>query len=377
MPVDVSPVRSRRELTQFIKLPWGLYRNEPNWVPPLTSERRRFLNRSKNPFFAHAEAEYFLARKDGELVGRICAHIDHRLCEFQRNRWGLFGFFDAIDDAEVSKALLETAEQWLAARGRDRMVGPMEFTTNHECGLLVEGHEYKPQILEQWHHPYYSRLLEQYGLSKAMDLLKWELDVSDRDRVLPVLFELADRLEPDHGITLRHMKKRDMKREVERFKEVYNAAWEPNWGFVPLTDAEVDYQLKELKPILDENWAMVAERGHETVGVALTLPDYNQVLAELNGRLVPFGWLKLLRGRKHVTAVRVFALGVKPDYQHTGVAAGLYVEHFNMAQKTPQRCGEMGWILETNTAMNRGMEAMGGRVVKRYRMYEKPLEPAS
>jgi GNAT superfamily N-acetyltransferase len=372
--VEVRPVRSRGELMRFIKLPWRLYRNEPLWVPPLVSERKRHLDRRKNPFFKHAEAEYFLAWRDGEPVGRITAHVDQRLNEFQHNDWGLFGFFECEADHDAAQALLATAEGWLRDRGRDRMVGPMDFTTNHECGVLVEGHDRPPQILEFWHHPYYQELLERYGLEKAMDLYKWELHLdSALENTLPVIFELAEKVEPEHGVLIRHMRKRDFENEVRRFMEVYNSAWERNWGFVPLTDPELEHYAKELKPVLDENWAMIAEKDGETVGAALTLPDYNQVLKHLNGRLLPFGWLKALRERGRIQSVRVFALGVKPEYQHTGVAAGFYVEHYNMARVTPQKWGEMGWILESNAAMNRGMEAMGGKIVKRYRVYDKPL----
>jgi len=370
--VDVRPVRSRRDLMRFIKLPWRLYRNEQHWVPPLLSERKKHLDRRRNAFFEHAEAEYFLAWRDGRPVGRITAHVDHRLNEFQDNDWGLFGFFECEDDAEVAGALLDAAEAWLRERGRDRMVGPMDFSTNHECGLLVEGHDRDPQILEFWHHPYYQGLIEGHGLAKAMDLYKWELYISDRESVLPVIFELAEKVEEDPEITVRHMRKREFEAEVRRFMEVYNEAWEKNWGFVPLTDSELKQYAKDLKPILDENWALIAERPDgEVMGAALTLPDYNQVLKRVNGRLLPFGWITALRARKEINTVRVFALGVKKAYRHTGVAAAFYVEHFNMAAATPQKGGEMGWILESNRAMNRGMEAMGGRIVKTYRLYEK------
>ena len=254
------------------------------------------------------------------------------------------------------------------------MIGPLDFSTNHECGLLVEGFELRPQILENWHHPYYAELIEGCGLTKAMDLYKWSLHVTGRTEVMPVLFELAEKLEPEHGITIRGMRRNDLNGEISRFMEIYNAAWERNWGFVPLTDAEIRSYAKELKPILDENWAMVAEtKEGETVGVALTLPDYNQVLKKLNGRLLPFGWLTALRERKKIDTVRVFALGVKPEYQHTGVAAGLYARHYDMAAATPQKGGETGWILEINKPMNRGMEAMGGEIVKTYRIYEADL----
>ena len=374
MPIDVRPVSSRRELTRFIRLPWRLYRNEPLWVPPLVFERRRHLDRDHNPFFEHAEAEYFLAWRDGEVVGRISAQVDHRFNEFQDNDWGLFGFFESDDDPEIARALLEAAEGWLRERRRDRMVGPMDFNTNHECGLLVEGHDQRPQILENWHHPYYGPLLEGYGLTKVMDLLKWFLDVSDREqKLLPVMEELAAKLEPEHGISIRHISKRRFEEGVRRFMEIYNSAWEHNWGFVPLTENELKAYAKEVKPIYDEHWGMYAEKDGQTVGAALTLVDYNQVLKKMNGRILPIGWARALAARRKIDSVRVFALGVKPEYQHAGVAAGLYVEHFKMAASTPQTWGETGWILENNEAMNRGMEAMGGQIVKRYRLYEKAL----
>jgi GNAT superfamily N-acetyltransferase len=373
--VTISTAASRADMREFITLPFRLYEGVEHWVPPLISERKHHLNRSKNAYFKHAEAEYFMASRNGRVVGRISAQVDERFNEFHDNDWGQFGFFESEDDHEVAQALLDAASVWLRERGRDHVIGPLDFSTNHECGLLVEGHEWAPQILENWHHPYYGPLLEGCGLTKAMDLYKWQLHVSQRSDVLPIVFELAEKLEPEHGITIRGMRKRDLKNEVARFMEIYNAAWERNWGFVPLTDEEIVGYAKELKPILDENWAMVAEtRDGETVGVALTLPDYNQVLKKLNGRLLPFGWITALRERKKIDSVRVFALGVKPEYQHTGVAAGLYKRHFDMAASTPQsEHAETGWILEVNKPMNRAMEAMGGNIIKTYRIYETDL----
>jgi GNAT superfamily N-acetyltransferase len=373
MGVEVRPVAGKRDLNTFIRLPWRLYRNSPLWVPPLISERRKFLDRAENPFFAHAEAEYFLAWRDGRAVGRITAHIDRNFNAFQDNEWGLFGFFECEDDPEAAAALLAAAEAWLRARGRDRMVGPMNFTTNDECGVLVEGFDRPPIVLTDWTHPYYPALLEGAGLTKAMDLLMWSLMVDQRDAVHPMIWKVAEEVESKHGITVRSMRKRDMQAEISRFLEVYDAAWERNWGFVPLEEAEVRHYADQLRPLLDENWAFVAEKDGETIGAALTLPDYNQVLKKMNGRLLPIGWLKFLLGRRSIDRVRVFALGVKREWQHTGVAARFYELHFDAAERTPQKGGEMGWILESNTSMNRAMEGMGGTVVRKYRVYEQEL----
>jgi GNAT superfamily N-acetyltransferase len=379
--VEIRRVEGKGDRKQFLDLPYRLYSTEKRWVPPLRFERKQHIDPAKNPFFEHAEVQFFLALRDGRVVGRISAHIDRNLNEFQDNRWGLFGFFECEDDPEAARALVDTAEAWLRERGRDRMVGPMDFTTNDECGLLIEGHERPPIILCPWQHPYYQRLLEgACGLGKAMDLLMWELHISDKSKVHQAIWDMADAVEPKHGIVVRSFRKRDLQDEVTRFLEIYNAAWERNWGFVPLTEKEVRHYAKQLKPVLDENWAMIAERKDtgEVVGAALTLPDFNQVLAKVkDGRLLPFGWLAALRNRKKVDQVRVFALGVKPEYQHTGVAARMYQMHFEAAESTPQHGGEMGWILETNKAMNRAMEGMGGTVVRRYRVYERELSGAS
>jgi GNAT superfamily N-acetyltransferase len=371
--VEIRPVHSKADVGRFIRLPFRLYRDEPNWVPPLLFERRQFLDRSRNPFFEHARAEYFLALRDGRPVGRITAQVDDRFQEFQDNKWGWFGFFECEEDGEAAAALLAAAEAWLRAEGCDRMVGPADFSTNDECGVLIEGHDRTPLILSPWTHRYYPALLEGADMAKAMDLLMWELQITDRDEVNPVIWRLADEVEARHGIKIRTMRKRDMEAEVRRFMEIYNAAWERNWGFVPLTDSEVRHYAKQLKPIADERWTFMAEKDGEPVGAALTLPDYNQVLIHLGGRLLPFGWLKALYWRRKIDRVRVFALGVKSDYQHTGVAAKLYAEHFAAAPRTGMLYGEMGWILETNRNMNRAMEAMNGRVVRRFRLYEREL----
>jgi len=369
--LEIRPVHSTGDLRRFVRLPFRLYRDEPNWVAPLIFERKQFLDRRRNPFFEHARAEYFLALRDGRPVGRITAQVDDNFQRFQDNRWGWFGFFECERDPEAAVALLDRAEQWLRGQRCDRMVGPADFTTNDECGILLEGHDRTPLILSPWTHRYYPELLEGAGMAKAMDLLMWELHITGRDRVNPIIWKLANQLEERHGVVVRSFRKKDIQAEVSRFMEIYNSAWEKNWGFVPLTEKEVRHYASQLKPFLDENWAYVAEKDGETVGAALTLPDYNQALIHMRGRILPFGWAKFLWYRRRIDRVRVFALGVKREYQHTGVAARFYQRHFDMAEVTPQKSGEMGWILETNKNMNSAMEAMGGRVVRRFRLYER------
>jgi hypothetical protein len=374
--VSIRPVRTRRELKRFVKVPFHLHRDHPQWVAPLTFERMQFLNRKKNPYFEHAEVEYFIAERDGEPVGRISAQVDERWDEYQGGNDGMFGFFETADDPEVARALLTAAEDWLRSRGRERALGPMDFTTNDELGILIEGFDVRPMILQPWHPPFYRELIEGLGYGKAMDLLMWHLELGqlkEGDQFDPAIHAAAEKALRDEGVTIRNMRKREMANEVRRFMDVYNEAWGENWGFVPITDSEVEFQAKNLKQVLDENWAFMAEKDGEVIGAALTLPDINQVTAKMDGRLLPLGWLKFLRGKGKIDRVRVFALGVKHDYRHTGVAAGLYLKHLENASPDGVPAGETGWILETNGPMNRAMEGMGGRIVKRYRIYEKRL----
>jgi GNAT superfamily N-acetyltransferase len=374
--VSIRPVRTRRELKRFVKVPFLLHRDDPQWVPPLVFDRMQFLDRSKNPYFEHAEAEYFVAERDGEPVGRITAQVDERWDEHQGGRDGMFGFFESVEDPEVARALLDAAEEWLRARGRERVLGPMDFTTNDEVGVLIEGYELRPMILQNWHPRFYPELFEGLGYAKAIDLLMWYLELGrlkEGDQFAPEIHAAATKALREEGISIRNIEKRNLGEEMRRFTEVYNEAWADNWGFVPPTEAEVEFHAKLLKQVIDEDWAFIAEKEGETVGVAFTLPDINQALAKANGRLLPLGWLKFLLAKRKIDRVRVFALGVKHDYRHSGVAAGLYLKHLEAASPDGVPGGETGWILETNEPMNRAMEGMGGEVVKRYRIYEKAL----
>jgi GNAT superfamily N-acetyltransferase len=374
MSIEVKPIRGFGDKREFVALPFRLHAGT-QWIPPLKLERYAYLSRKLNPFFKHGEAECFLARRDGRVVGRISAQIDRAFNEYHGNRWGLFGFLEFEDDRSILDALLGAAEAWLRARGRDRMVGPVDFVINEEAGVLIDGFEHEPMIRHPWQPPYYQQRCEAAGLVKAMDLFHWKLHITDREaRMLPILPQLAERSRTKHGIRIRKMSRLHLRRELDEFAKVYNAAWSKNWAFIPysredLNDLAVNYQL-----IYDRDWFMVAENDTETVAIAITIPDINQVYKKMQGRLLPLGWWHYLRRRQIIDRCRIGFLGVLPEYQHTGVAAALYIEHYDMADKTRIKWGEAGWILETNTSMNRGLEAMGGSIVKTCRVYERLLE---
>jgi GNAT superfamily N-acetyltransferase len=374
MALAITPVRGRADLKGFIDLPYRLHVGTP-WIPPLKLERYAYLNRKLNPFFKHGDGEYFLARRDGRVVGRISAQYDRNFNSFHGNRWGFFGFFDFEDDQEVVDALLAAAADWLKAQGRDRMVGPFDLIINDECGVLIEGFELEPMIRQPWHPRYYQGRVEAAGLAKAMDVFHWNLRLDDRDtRMLEALPRIAQRSHDRHGISIRKMSFWRLGRDLKEFQKIYNAAWSKNWGFSPydnhdLADLAINYRL-----IFDKRWFMLAENDKQVVAAAITIPDINQVLKKMKGRLLPLGWWYYLNRKRIITRCRVGFLGVLPEYQHTGVAAQLYIENFDMAAASPIKWGEPGWILETNHSMNRGLEAMGGRVAKRMRIYERLLE---
>ncbi|MFY9487987.1 MAG: hypothetical protein WAP35_04730 [Solirubrobacterales bacterium] len=372
-PIDLRPVRGKADLDAFIKLPFRLYADDPLWVAPLIMDLKDQLNRDKNPWFEHSDAEFWIAWRGSRAVGRISAHVDHNLNEFQNNEWGLFGWFECEDDPEAAGALYDVAADWLRERGRDRMVGPMSFTTNDECGVVVEGFDQPPSILEPHSPQFYPALFDGAGFDKAMDLLMYSLEVTDKDKVHPAIWGAAKRID-ESSFTLKRFSRRTIKADVDRFLDIYNESWEKNWGFVPLTEKEVRHYAKTLLPVLDRNWAfvMIGKDG-DNAAAALTLPDYNQVLKHLNGRLLPFGWLKFLWYRRKIDRIRVFALGVKPRYRTTGLGARLYTEHFAAAAKTGVTGGTMGWTLETNKPVNKVITSMGGQVIKRFRLYERTL----
>lgn len=377
MPLVVRPARSFRDVGTFIDLPNRLHAGTP-YVPQLKLERRIFLSRRPRlgTYARRVDFELFLAEREGRVVGRVSAQIDHAYNRHHDERRGWFGFFDCEDDAAAAAALIDAAERWLRARAMTRMAGPADFTMNDESGIVIEGHDLPPMVRQPWHPPYYQRLLEgaDVALEKEVDLLMWELDIADREQMLPILPELAADARDKHGVSIRRMTRRDLRRDLDVFGEIYNRAWRRNFGFVPYDAADLDQYAIEMQLAFDRDWMMVAQIGDEPVAIAMTFPDLNQIQRKMKGRLLPLGWWHFLRRKHTIDKVRVGFLGVKPKYQHTGAAAALYVEHFDTAARHARiKSGEMGWILETNRAMNRGMEAMHGRVVKKYRVYARDL----
>jgi GNAT superfamily N-acetyltransferase len=370
--VEIDTVEGRRAIGEFTDLPFRLHAGTP-WVTPLKVERNLFLNRKLNPYFKHGEAEYFVARREGRVVGRITAQIDFAYNRFHRSRTGMFGFLEFEDDPEILRALLATAEAWLRARGCNQMLGPMNFSLNDEAGVLIEGFELEPLVRQNWNPPYYQQRCEEVGLEKAMDLLSWKLSIDDRGSMKPIIEKLAQRCREKYGVEVRKMTRRSLRKDLDKFAEVYNSAWSENWGFVPYSKADLDAYALDLQLVYTPEWFMVAEKDGETIAMAITVMDANQIQKRMKGKLLPTGWWDFVRRNRTTDRLRVGFLGVKPEWQHTGVAALLYVEHFEAAARTRLKGGEAGFILETNHAMNSGLEAMNGRVVKKYRVYERAL----
>lgn len=376
-PVSVRPVRTKGDLMRFIKFPFRLYKDDPYWVPPLIFERKAFFNPKKNPFYRHAEVELFLAEREGEVVGTISAHINYTHNEFHNEQVGFFGFFEVVEDYEVAKALLDTACEWVARRGMKAIRGPMNFSVNEECGLLVDGFDSPPVIFMTYNPRYYQAFLERYGMVKAMDLWAYNMDIEyvgrDMSGLPPKLKRVVDTALSRGGFTVRKANMKDFENELARLKAVYNAAWQKNWGFVPMSEEEIDHLARGIKPWVDPDLIFVAEVDGKPVGVSVTLPDMNQVLLHLNGRLFPFGWLKFLWYRRKVHICRLFAMGIVEGYRGMGIDAVLYYLTGQAAIPKGYTMAEMSWVLENNTMLNRILRYLGGKVYKTYRIYEKPL----
>ncbi|GAB4513591.1 MAG: GNAT family N-acetyltransferase [Anaerolineae bacterium] len=382
-PIRVRPISTPSERLDFITFQWKVYRDDPYWVPPLISERKAFLDPARNPSFQHMDCQLFVAEQGSEIVGTISAHINHIHNEFHNERVGFFGFFECLPDYDIARALLDTACEWVSARGMTAIRGPANFSTNDEVGMLVDGFDSPPVILMTYNPRYYPEYMERYGLSKAQDLLAYYIDIEifreHPEKAPAKLLRVVNRIKERGEFTVRPINMKRLPDEIERFKRVYNSAWSKNWGFVPLTDAEIDYLADNLKQIIDPATVFIAEAGDEPIGVILPLPNLNEPLRLAYPRPgVPEAWtmLKLLwhwKVRKRVSLIRAFAMGVVEEWRNRGVDAVMYYEMGKAALERGYTEVEMSWILESNTVMNNTIKAMGGRVYKTYRMYEKAL----
>ncbi|MDH3891641.1 MAG: N-acetyltransferase [candidate division Zixibacteria bacterium] len=372
--VNILEVESSAHLNDFIDLPNRLYKGDPNYVTPLKSERLEFFDRDKNPFYKTAKTKLFLAERDGELAGRIAICVNFTHNEVHEEQTGFFGFFECVDDFEVASALLKTAMIELKREGMERMRGPVSFSTNHECGFLIEGFDSPPVIMMTYNKPYLPRLAEKFGLKKGMDLLAYKLTKENPipDRVQKIVEKLRKR----SGVTFRNIRMNDFANEVQRIRRIYNEAWEHNWGFVPMNEDEFTYLAKGLKQIVEPELLFIAEHEDRPVAFLMAVPDVNQALIHLKGKLMPSGVFKLLWHTKisnKIDGVRVMTMGVVPDFRKRGLDSILYVDVFNRGIERGYRWGELSWILETNELMRSAIEQMGADLYKRYRIVEMPL----
>lgn len=372
--IQILSVTNKKGLKKFVDFPHDLYKRDKNYVPELFIAQRDLLTPGKHPFHVNATVKLFLAYDDNEIKGRIAAILNRRSNEFNHTTDGFFGFFDCVDDQEVANKLFEAAKNWLRSEKLTTIIGPVNPSTNETCGLLIDGFDRPPVVMMPYNKPYYLDLIESAGLSKKTDLLAYRLERKSVDeRSVRLHKSLEERLNRNH-IVIRNINVKNFKEEARRLREVYNAAWDKNLGFVPMTDKEFDYLAKDLKMILNPNFCLVAEKEGKIVGFALALPDINQILIKIKrGRLLPFGIFKLLLGLKKVNEVRILALGVIEGYKKLGIEACFYASIIERATTNNFRAGEASWILEDNFLMNKGIQNINGKVYKKYRLFEGEL----
>jgi GNAT superfamily N-acetyltransferase len=366
--VEVVAIEGKQGLKEFIQFPYSVYRGDANWVPPLEIAVKELLDREKHPFYRNAQAEFYLARQNGRVVGRIGAIVDQAHNRFHEENAGFFGFFECVDDPAVAEALLSRARQWCFDRGAKFLRGPVSPSMNYECGLLVDGFETSPMVMMTYNPRYYPALMEKAGLRKSKDLLAY---ISHAQRIdMKKIGRVADRVLATNGVKVRPINVKDFQNEVERVWEVYGKAWQRNWGFVPMSREEFFAMGKEMKQILKPELVLLGEVGDRVVGFALALPDVNVALKPANGKLLPTGLLKILYYQRLIKSVRVLALGVVEEFRPSGLAAAFYATLVRNARKLGFGDCEMSWILEDNILMNRSLEVMGAKRYKTYRIYE-------
>ncbi len=368
----IKPVKSKKEFKQFLKFPWKIYKGDPYWVPPLFIEKKQILNKEKNPFFKRADMEMFLAEKNGELVGRIAAIKNDAHNEVHNENIGFFGFFESVNDQEVANKLLSAAENWLKERGLDAMRGPANPSSNDEYALLIEGFDDSPRIMMTYNPPYYMDLLDNYGLKKIKDLYAYKIE-NEKLLKSEKLIRVAQIAQKRSGLKIRQINMKKFKEELEVVKYVYNKAWAPNWGFIPMTDEEIELLANDLKPLVEPSIVLFGEIDNKPVGFALVMLDFNQLFKDMNGHLFPFNFIKIYTQRRKIKWARIITLGIIPEYQKRGLDAVFYYEITKRAEKIGIKLGEASWILEDNEMMKRGAKAMNGSIYKKYRVYQKPI----
>lgn len=373
--IEVAQVLSAREQSAFLKFPWRIYANDPAWVPPLLIERKEFLSR-KHPFYEHGDAALFLARRGGEIVGRIMASDDPNYNALHKSNVGCFGLFESIDDQAVANELFDAAADWLRRKGRDEIMGPIDYSTNYVCGLLIDGFQHPPMLLTPHNPPYYGGLIEQAGFQKTMDLYAWwfadPAEAATRLRRL----EQARKKRPE-VVTIRPVRMREIIEEGRKIRDIYNQAWSHNWGFVPFTEKEFDHMTNELKQLVIPEFVLLAEVAGQPVGFILAIPDINVALRRLNGRLttfgLPIGLAKLLYHKGKIRTARLIALGVIPKFRRHGIAEMLVLRIIEEGMHKRGFTPELSLTLENNHMINRFLEAIGAEKYKTYRIYRRQL----
>jgi len=367
--VKIIEAKTQKGLDEFIKFPFSLYSADNFYVFPLIKELREQFS-DKNPFFKHAKVKYFVAEKNGRCVGRIASILNHRHIQIHNEKTGFFGFFECANDAEVSSALLDNVSEDLRKQGMDIIRGPMNFSTNEECGFMIEGFNERPMLMTPYNMPYYNKLMEDYGMHKSKDLYAYIHNVKDK---LPEKILRVAAIAEKRGIEVRPVNKKNFADEMRIFKGIYNSAWEKNWGFIPLTDEELDYLGSRLKQLAVPELTLIAEDKGAPVGFMGLLPDFNYVLQRMRGKLNPITIMKALYYSRKINDLRLLLLGIKTEYRNKGVDAILFREGFEGVKKGGYKRVEFSWILEDNIPVQRLVEMIDGRLYKRYRIYEKKL----
>ena len=380
--IDIVTVSSARDLRRFVDLPWQIYNraDHPQWVPPLRIAVRDALDSKNNPFYREATRELFLALRNGKPVGRIAAIENRAHNDFHGDRVGFFGFFECKEDQEAPNALFAAAESWLRERRLDTIRGPVNPSTNHECGLLVDGFEQHPMIMTTWNPRYYSTLVDGAGFAKAKDLIAYHISIeTEQPFVLPERYQRhAERAMQGNRLTFRDIDIRDFDREVERCWEIYNEAWEKNWGFFPMSHDSFVHEAKVLKHIVWKNLAFIAEVNGDPAGFLIVLPDYHRAFKAIgNGRLLPTGIFKILAAKRRLTSVRIMILGVKARYRTRSIFPLFANEIDRRGRARGATTGEASWILEDNEKLNRPLAALGLKEYRRWRIYDRAITPAS